>query len=279
MIDQKEAEYIYLNAYVPEHLVDYVSSVSGAEPHLSHQFLYYTRGEVLIFIGYPLGEVFDEKRVESYLGLAIQSLKPGIVSLISPTSNTIRQWTIQEGSDSYYRLELDAFTAPPELRNMVRRAARELAIEAGKGWNEEHASLVGEFLGSHQVPEETRHIFGKIPDYLATSDTAVLLSARNHEEKLVAFDVADSGSKDYLFYMFNFSSRKHYVPGASDLLFSELIAIARSGGKKYINMGLAIHEGIAFFKKKWGGLPFLNHEFVLYKTSRKNIIELLLNRL
>jgi hypothetical protein len=162
---------------------------------------------------------------------------------------------------------------------MVRRAARELSIETMKGWSEEHHSLIGEFLGSHQVSEETRHIFGKIPEYLATSDTAVLLGARNHEEKLVAFDIADFGSKNYLFYMFNFSSRKHYVPGASDLLFSELIAIARSGGKKYINMGLAIHEGIAFFKKKWGGLPFLNHEFVLYETSRKSIIELLLDRL
>ena len=34
MIDQSETEHIYTNAYVPEHLVDYVSAISGAEPFL-----------------------------------------------------------------------------------------------------------------------------------------------------------------------------------------------------------------------------------------------------
>lgn len=279
MIDQKEAEHIYLNAYVPEHLVDYVSSVSEAEPHVFQQFLCYTRNNTLIFVGYPLGESFDLNRMEITLNSTIKSLKPEAVALIAPKINVRRERTVQKGSDLYYRLELNDFNASPGVRNMVRRAARELSVETGKGWSEEHTSLIGEFVGSRQVSEETRHIFGKIPDYLATSETAVLLSARNHEEKLVAFDVADFGSKDYLFYMFNFASRKHYVPGSSDLLFSELNAIARSGEKKYINMGLAIHEGIAFFKKKWGGLPFLNHEFVLYETSRKSIIETLLDRL
>jgi len=279
MIDQKEAEHIYHHTYVPEHLVGYVTSVSGAEPHVFQQFLCYTRNNILIFVGYPLGESFDQKRMESSLGLAIKSLKPGIISLIAPTTTTRRERIFQKGSDLYYRLELDAFSVSPGVHNMVRRAARELSIETGQGWSEEHNSLIGEFLASHQVSEETRHIFGKIPDYLATSDTAVLLSARDHEEKLVAFDVADSGSKDYSFYMFNFASRKHYVPGASDLLLSEIIAIARSERKRFINMGLAIHKGIAFFKKKWGGLPFLNHEFALYETSRKNVIESLLDRL
>lgn len=278
MIDREEAERIYLHAYVPEHLVDYVTSVSGAEPHLFDQFLCYTRGEVLIFIGYPLGEIFDEKRMESCLDLAIKSLKPGIVSLVSPASNTIRQRIIREGSDSYYRLELDAFTAPPDVRNMVRRGARELFVEMVKSCGEDHASLIEEFLSSHKVSEETRHIVGKIPEYLASSNTATLLNARNKEGALVAIDVADYGSKDYAFYMFNFTSRKNYTPGASDLLFSEVIAQARKQGKRFINMGLAVHEGIAFFKKKWGGLPFLNHEFILYKTAQAGIIESLLGR-
>lgn len=279
MIDQKESEHIFLHAHVPEHLVDYVTSVSGAEPHLFDQFLCYTRDKILIFIGYPLGETFSEKRMESRLSLAIKSLKPEVISLIAPTLNTIRQRSIQKGSDSYYRLELDAFTASPEVQNMVRRAARELSVETGKGWSEEHDSLIKEFLVSHQVSEETRRIFRKIPEYLATSNTATLLSARNNEGALVAIDVADYGSKDYAFYMFNFASRKHYIPGASDLLLSGVIALALRQGKRFINMGLAIHDGIAFFKKKWGGLPFLNHEFILYNTARAGTLESFLGRL
>ena len=79
--------------------------------------------------------------------------------------------------------------------------------------------------------------------------------------------------------MFNFASREHYIPGASDLLLNELVTIAQQKGKRFINLGLAINKGITFFKQKWGGVPFLNHEFVLYETSRAGIIESLLNRL
>jgi hypothetical protein len=114
---------------------------------------------------------------------------------------------------------------------------------------------------------------------VASSKTALLLSARNHKGTLIAFDVADYGSKEYAFHMFNFASREHYVPGASDLLLSEVVSIARVQGKRFINLGLAINAGIAFFKQKWGGVPFLNHDFMLYETSRAGIIESLLGRL
>ena len=279
MINQRESEHIYLHAYVPEHLIDYVTSIAGAEPHLFQQFLCYKKNDTLTFVGYPLGETFDQKRMESSLGLAIKSLKPGIISLIAPTTTTRRERTLQKGSDLYYRLELDAFSVSPGVQNMVRRAAQELSIETGKEWNEEHASLIAEFLATHEISEETRRIFARIPDYLATSKTTLLLDAHNLDGELVALDVADYGSKDYAFYMFNIISRKNYVPGASDLLLSKLIAIARSGGKRFVNLGLAVHDGIAFFKKKWGGLPFLNHEFALHETSRVSIIESLLGKL
>jgi hypothetical protein len=279
MINQVDSDYTFNNAYVPEHLVDYVTSISGAKPHLFHQFLCYKRDETLIFVGYPLGEAFDQKQMEASLDSAIKSFKPGIISLIAPTITTRRERALQKGSDSYYRLELDAFSAPPRVQNMIRRATRELSMETRTTWNEEHTSLVAEFLATHKISEETRCIFARIPDYLATSKTALLLDARNPDGTLVAFDVADYGSKDYAFYMFNVISRNNYVPGASDLLLSELIAIARTEGKRFVNLGLAVHEGIAFFKQKWGGMPFLNHEYALYETVRVSIIESLLGRL
>jgi len=65
----------------------------------------------------------------------------------------------------------------------------------------------------------------------------------------------------------------------SDLLLSEIIESARRKGKRYINLGLAINNGVLFFKQKWGGAPFLNHEFMLYEISRAGIIESLLSRL
>jgi len=279
MIDQSETEHIYTNAYVPEHLVDYVSAISDAEPFLFEQYLCYKRGETLIFIGYPLGVPFDQKQMESNLEVAAKAIKPRIVALVAPIIGLSRVRAIQKSSDSYFRLELGGFTASLGVQSMVRRASRELSVEAGNEWGKEHKALVTEFLASHEVSEETESIFARIPEYMASATTALLLSARNQEGTLIALDVADYGSKDYAFYMFNFASRKHYMPGASDLLLHELVTIAQQKGKRFINLGLAVNKGITFFKKKWGGVPFLNHEFVLYKSSRAGIIVSLLGRL
>ena len=279
MISNTDAQYIFEQAYVPEHLVDYVTAISGAEPFLFEQYLCYTRDEALIFIGYPLGASFNQKQMEASLEAAAKTLKPRIVALVAPTIGLSRVKPIQKSSDSYFRLDLGGFIAPPGVQSMLRRASRELSVEAGKEWSQEHGALITEFLSSHEVSDETEHIFARIPEYMASATTALLLSARNQKGELIALDVADFGSKDYAFYMFNFASREHYIPGASDLLLHELVTIAQQKGKRFINLGLAINAGITFFKQKWGGVSFLNHEFVLYETSRTGIIESLLNRL
>jgi hypothetical protein len=217
--------------------------------------------------------------MESNLEVAAKAIKPRIVALVAPIIGLSRVRPIQKSSDSYYRLDLDGFIASLGVQSMVRRASRELSVEAGNEWGKEHKALVTEFLASHEVSEETESIFARIPEYMASATTALLLSARNQEGTLIALDVADYGSKDYAFYMFNFASREHYVPGASDLLLHELVTIVQQKGKRFINLGLAINKGITFFKQKWGGAPFLDHEFILYETSRAGIIESLLNRL
>ena len=279
MISNTDAQYIFEQAYVPEHLVDYVTAISGAEPFLLEQYLCYTRDEALIFIGYPLGASFNQKQMEASLEAAAKTLKPRIVALVAPTIGLSRVKPIQKSSDSYFRLDLGGFIAPPGVQSMLRRASRELSVEAGKEWGKEHGALITEFLSSHEVSDETERIFTRIPEYMASTTTALLLSARNQKGELIALDVADFGSKDYAFYMFNFASREHYIPGASDLLLHELVTIAQQKGKLFINLGLAINAGITFFKQKWGGVSFLNHEFVLYETSRAGIIESLLGRL
>jgi hypothetical protein len=59
--------------------------------------------------------------------------------------------------------------------------------------------------------------------------------------------------------MFNFRSREHSIPGASDLLFSHIVERAKSEDKRFVNLGLGINSGIAFFKRKWGAAPFLKY--------------------
>jgi hypothetical protein len=279
MISKVDSKYIFNNAYVPEHLVDYVTSISDAEPYLFQHYACYKKNETLIFIGYPLGEAFDQKQMEASLEAASKALKPRIISLIAPTIEAKNARIIQQYSDAYYRLDLDDLVVPPKVFNMVRRASQEISVEQSNGWQDKHGALVAEFLATHRVSEESQYIFARIHEYVAASKSVYILNALDHKGKLIAFDIADYGSREYAFYMFNFASREYYVPGASDLLLSEMITIAREKGKRFVNLGLAINKGVTFFKQKWRGAPFLNHEFILYETSRADIISTLLDRL
>lgn len=122
----------------------------------------------------------------------------------------------------------------------------------------EHQKLVKAFLSRHGLSREQRILFKSLPTYLKTSTTVRLLEARRGRE-LAAFTVMDLGSADYGFYVFNFRSTKINVPGASDLLFHEMVKAAQAAGKQALNLGLGIHPGISRFKEKWGAAPFVSY--------------------
>ena len=234
---------------------------------------------VSIFVGYPLKEPFEEKRMRSALEDAIKRFKPESVSLIAPSIPSSLNDCVHPPSDRYYRLDLSALSISQKLRNMLSRAGRELSVEKNKDFDEEHRKMVDDFLKTHPVDEATRFIFERIGEYLSSSTTAWAFDARNNRGELVAFDVAEFKPRDYAIYMFNFSSDALYVPGASDLLLSAVIKQAKTDRKKYINLGLGINPGVTFFKKKWGGTPFLPYAFCLYHPSRKENLETLLQKL
>jgi hypothetical protein len=129
------------------------------------------------------------------------------------------------------------------------------------------------------LEEETKFILGRIKEYISYSNESWIFNVRNKSGNLIAFDIAEFGAKDYAFYMFNFRSSSHYIPGASDLLLFEIINMARAENKRYINLGLGINSGVRFFKKKWGGIPFLPYFYCIYKPSGQEQIERLLYKL
>ncbi len=263
--------YIEAQAYVPEHLPAYVTAISQAEPFLSGDFVLYVGQDHLIFVGYPLSENFNEEQMTKALDEATTRFKSSVVSVTAPTIPASMTDCGQASSDTYYRLDLSELSVPQKVRNMLRRASRDVSVDRGKVFGKEHKRLVDEFLDTHRLAEETQFIFERIPEYVNKSNTAWLFEARNRRGELVAFDVAEFGARHYAFYMFNFCSGRHYVPGASDLLLSEVIAQARTEDKRYINLGLGINPGVTFFKTKWGGTPFLPHRFCLRELARANV--------
>jgi hypothetical protein len=144
-----------------------------------------------------------------------------------------------------------------KLRNMLRRAAREVSI-AAEPWGEDHAALVDHYLKVRTLAPGTRHIFGRVGDYVRSSPDAVLFAARDAEGRLQAMAVGDYSALSSAFYMFAFR-RDDCPPGVSDALVAELAREAERRGQTVLNLGLGIDGGIAFFKKKWDAFEAMPH--------------------
>ena len=279
MITVSQQRYIEDYAYVPEHLSNYVTAISQTEPFFIDDFLIHVKKDHLIFVGYPLKEPWGEKQMVRVLESAIQRFKPRSVALTAPAIPSSFKNCVHPPPDHYYRLDLSSISISQKLRNMLKRADRELSVERGDTFDEEHRKMIAEFLKTHPVDEAAGFIFNRIDEYLSSSPTARVFDARNKKDELVAFDVAEFTPKDYALYMFNFGSDARYVPGASDLLLSKVIQQAKTDKKKYINLGLGINPGVTFFKEKWGGVAFLPCASCFYHSSRKEDLEALLQKL
>ena len=255
MLNSNEHNRIYQQAYVPEQIPDYVAAISGSKPYLFQDYLCYFHKKHLIFIGYPLGKKPVE--ISQVYRAACRRFNPHTITLVAEEIFLAPESYEAQPADRYYRLNLPLKSLNPDVAYMVRRAQKELKIMVGQ-FGREHKKMIKDFIGRQDLTDQQIHIFKHVQNYMKRSKTAHLLEARK-SDRLVAFSIVDMGSARYAFYQFNFRSAKIAVPGASDLLLSEMVQLAQSEGKEDINLGLGVHTGIRRFKKKWGGEPFLKH--------------------
>jgi hypothetical protein len=267
MLTHDERHIIYQHAYLPEHLPDYVETVTGASPFLIDHFLCFHRRRHLIFIGYPLGD--ENADIQQAYAAACRKFKPATIAMITGESWIPEENHQKQTPDVYYQLKIPSDAPTADNAYMLRRAARQLTFQKVK-FCKDHKKLIKAFLRSHDLTKEQHHIFKRIPDYLKRSPSAHLLEVRK-ENDLVAFTVVDTGSVGYAFYVFNIRSNRINVPGASDYLFHEMLKLADHEGKKAINLGLGVNVGIRRFKEKWGGVQFLAYNSVL---MRRDTLEL-----
>ncbi|MFZ5821131.1 MAG: hypothetical protein ACOYYJ_14650 [Chloroflexota bacterium] len=257
MITDPERAYIAERAYLPEHLPHYVTAISRTEPFLLGDFVAHLAGTHLVFVGYPLTGDFEAGKMLEALEQAQGRFEASRVSLLAPPLPHPPQGCSPSPADQYFRLDLSRLRLPKKTRNMLARARREVTVETGT-FGREHKRLVEEFVRAHRLDAAERFIFQRVGEY-AKCESALVFEARTARGDLAAFDVAEFGAREYAFYMFNFRARRRSVPGASDLLLAHIIEHAQADGKRFLNLGLGIDAGVAFFKKKWGATPFLEH--------------------
>jgi hypothetical protein len=256
MLNDREIQWIHRHAYLPEHLPYYVRAVSGAEPFLHHNYLYFLNKKHLIFNGYPL-EPDSDPPAQIY-DFICELRQPNTVAVIASAIWLPAEQYEQHTTDHYYRLNLPLTPIDATVAYMLRRAQSELQVTRGS-FGKEHKKIIKAFVAGHNFSRQQKYLFKHIPQYLKVSDSAVLFEARRAKE-LAAFSIVDLGSADYAFYLFSFRST-----------FYEMVNLAQAEGKKAINLGLGVNAGIRRFKEKWGGVPFLPYASAMIRRGSVDI--------
>jgi hypothetical protein len=262
MMTPAEEAYTLDKAYVPEHIVRLMKAISEAEAFLIEDHLTFAKDHWLIVVGYPLDREFSMDRCEEIVSINLRRFEPETLWFIGPqVPVSLLDSCTERGSDQYYQLELHHTKVKTSLLNVAEKAGQALSVERTRKFSRENEKLVSELLEREKLPPRIKGLYQAMPRYIAQCASAWVLNAWDHRKRLSAFIVVDLAAKHFVTYMLGSHSKKHYVPHASDLLFVEMIKLARESGKNTIHLGLGVNEGIRRFKEKWGGLPYLQYEF------------------
>ena len=258
-------------AQTPEQVIPYVCAVSELKPRMLGPCVGYEKEAEAVLVGYPLHDPKDAGAMAEAVSLALRL--PGLrrITVIGPARPPQAPESAAIAEDWYYSLPVPAPSPGQKTKNLLRRAGRELTVERGGSWGEDHAALVQRYLNERPLAAGIRHIYKRLPRYLAESSCSLLVSARLANGRLAAFSVGEYAGLATAFYMFSFRDPGIAPPGTTDLLLSQLLAEASERGHTKMNLGLAVNEGISFFKRKWGAVPFLPYVQVTWETASPGI--------
>jgi hypothetical protein len=260
-------------AVIPEQLLAYVRAVSGAAPRLMGNCVGFAAEDKVVLVGYPLHEPRDEEAMAKAVGEALKIQGLGHLTVIGPARPPQAPAESQVTEDCYYSLPVPPPFPPQKLRNLIRRAGRDLTIERGCECGEDHLVLVQRYLDERRLATGTRHLFRQLPRYLAASSGSLVLSGRLADGKLAAFVVGDFSALRTAFFMFCFRDPGLAPPGSADFLLAGLLEEAHTRGQTLMNLGLGISDGVAFFKRKWGAVPFLPYVEVGWAPARPGLLK------
>ena len=254
-------------AVVAEQLPDYVRAVSSNTLKSCEGFAAWVSQGSIILVAFPAedeisgegpfweGEAYLE-RLDRAVAQALAMPELRRITVLAPAVPSAAPESAVIERDAWWCIDLPHKPAQ-KLRNMLRRAEREVSISVEE-WGEDHAALVDHYLKVRTLAPGTRHIFGRVGDYVRKSPDALLFAARDAKGELQAMAIGDYSAMKTAFYMFAFR-RDDCPPGVSDALVAELVREAEKRGQSVLNLGLGIDGGISFFKKKWEAYEAMPH--------------------
>ena len=250
-------------ATVPEHSVAFMAAMSGGEAFRVGPYIFVAAEDWLLAVGYPLENSYTPKGFEQALAEALRRAAARDCWAICPELPERLKAQCSD-KDRYYLLTLDG-AIPGRLERLAERAATALTVEEGITFTPAHRRLWAEFMGRVALPPNVRELYARTESVLQRSPGLSLLNAWDRDGHLAACLLLDSAPRRFTSYLLGAHSRIHFTPHASDLLFREMIRIARGNGKEFLHLGLGVNDGIRRFKAKWGGVPGLPYEMARWR--------------
>lgn len=201
MLSAAEATYVSTHAWLPEHLTEYVRAVSGKEPFLVGDFLCYRGARGLVVVGYPLSQALGNQGLVKALDEINRRFRPSKLWLLAPEIPSWGGLRPTGAPDIYFQLELENLRVPNKVRNMIRRAARELEVQVSPAMGKEHQQLIRDFIASKELSQGSQEILRALPRYVEEVADTVLLNLVDKADRLVSFCVGQMGKGDWGFYM------------------------------------------------------------------------------
>ncbi len=295
MLGPDRLDHVAANAVIPEQLVCYVRAVAGSTPRLFDTCLGYETPDDLVLIGYPLHDpprsLLDEQALSRSVDLALESSKARKITVLAAirpkqapavaTGEASSEDSSDNIRDAYLALPISPPAPKQKLRNLLRRAEREVVLDQGRTLDQDHLVLIDRYLESRDLESGTRLIFRNIPAYVQACPGALVISAWLNESddapRLAGFVVGDFTSLSTACYMFAFRNPELAPPGTADLLLHALLQEGEKRGQIRMNLGLGINPAIRYFKQKWGAETFLPCVETSWERHPKGWLERLRN--
>lgn len=263
-MNPSEVNEVLQKASVPEHSIPFMQAMSGGDPFLIGSYLFIAAEDWLLAIGYPLEGDYTAGGFEDSLSSALHRTRARNCWAVCP-SLPDRLKPHRRQQDHYYILPLDG-RIPGRLERLSEKAAVALRVEEANLFTPEHRRLWSEFM-TRDLPPNVLEMYARTESVLPLAQGLSLLNAWDRKGHLAASLLLDSAPRRFVSYLLGAHSRIHYTPHASDLLFLEMIRVAKQRGKEYLHLGFGVNEGIRRFKVKWGGRPGLTYEMAEWQEK------------
>jgi hypothetical protein len=155
MITTEEEKYILERAYIPEHIVGLMTSVSGGEPYLFQNYFCCRKEDWVILVGYPLEKDFTIKDLAAVIDETKRRFRPRYLSLIAPELPPSLSASCEEKeTDNYYTLSVPMGPIKSGIRRLIRKAQENATVERSREMGEAHKALTEEFI------ERAKYVIG-----------------------------------------------------------------------------------------------------------------------